>query len=119
MIYLLALRKNAAKWLAGATVPVPVGTSVVAMNFRRLDNAASATLLIDGVEVGAVAIPFMMRIISSTGMSIGEDHLSPVSPEYQAPFRFEGTLHQVDIQLVTPPAKDSNDVAAREGMARQ
>jgi len=102
-----------------STVPVPVGTSVVAMNFRRLDNAASATLLINGVEVGSVAIPFMMRIISSTGMSIGEDHLSPVSPEYQAPFRFEGTLHQVDIQLVTPPAKDSNEVAAREGMARQ
>ena len=63
--------------------------------------------------------PFVMRIISSIGMSVGEDKGSPVSLEYHGPFPFEGTLHQLDIQLVSPRDAAAAEADAREGMARQ
>ena len=52
-------------------------------------------------------------------MSLGADVGSPVSLEYKAPFKFEGTLRQVDIQLVTQSDTKEQEAAAREGMARQ
>jgi len=64
-------------------------------------------------------LPFVMRIISSIGMSVGHDHGSPVSKEYKGEFAFEGKLQRVDIQLVSPRAKDEGEILAREGMARQ
>ena len=40
-------------------------------------------------------------MMSSVGPSVGYDHGSPVSTRYQAPFPFEGTLHEVVIQLLS------------------
>jgi len=60
-----------------------------------------------------------MRIISSIGMSIGADQGSPVSKRYRGEFAFEGTLRQVDIQLISQNASGENETAALEGMARQ
>ena len=42
-----------------------------------------------------------MHIISSLGPSVGHDHGSPVSDRYHDEFRFQGTLEQVDITLVS------------------
>ncbi len=63
-----------------------------------------------------------MRVISSTGSSVGFDHGMPVSDRYQGPFPFEGALHAVDIQLVSATRHLESDVGEAEGrsaMGRQ
>ncbi|MDE3009183.1 MAG: sulfatase-like hydrolase/transferase, partial [Acidobacteriota bacterium] len=104
--------------LLTSTEPVPVGDVVLGVSFQRTDRAAEVTLLVNGAASGSLHLPFVMRIISSTGMSIGRDHGSPVSTLYHDEFAFQGQLRRVDIQLVSVD-QDRNESAAREGMARQ
>jgi len=102
--------------------PVPVGPSAVGVEFRRTKAEGSATLIIDGQACGTLEVPFVMRMISSTGMSLGRDHGSPVSEDYRDEFPFEGTLHQVDVQLVSGSRRDGQEEAeteARVTMSRQ
>ena len=75
--------------------------------------------MIDGVEAGRAELPLFMRMISSVGASVGYDRGSAVSPRYRAPFAFGGTLHDVEIQLVSPPRPGSDDATARAEMFRQ
>jgi arylsulfatase len=101
---------------------VPVGESVVGLRFRRTGKGGTATLIIDRADCGDLEIPFVMRIISSLGASVGSDHGSPVSDRYSGAFGFEGTLHQVDIQLVSERASEAATNAAaaeRAAMTRQ
>ena len=49
---------------------------------------------------GAMAVPFVMTMISSVGPSIGYDHGSPVSERYRGHFPFEGRLARLDVTLV-------------------
>jgi len=102
-------------------VEVPVGASVVGVRFLREDTAGEATLVIDAVDCGTLAVPFVMRIISSVGASIGYDHGSPVSRRYSGENPFTGTLHQVDVQLLTPgeAAAERAAAEARAGLSRQ
>jgi arylsulfatase A-like enzyme len=103
-------------------VPVPVGPSVIGVRFRRTGKGGEATLVIDGEASGVVAIPFVMRMISSTGASVGLDHGSQVSTRYRGAFPFEGYLERVDIQLLSGrPATTGEDAEtdARSTMARQ
>jgi len=98
---------------------VPPGTSTLGVEFRRGKNDADVTLKVNGASVGALHLPFLMRIISSSGMSIGRDHASPVSTFYEDEFPFEGRLERVDFQLITQDQREEQATAAREGMARQ
>jgi arylsulfatase len=99
--------------------PVPTGASVVGVRFRREDKGGRATLVVAGEESGVLEIPFVMRIISSIGPSVGSDHGSQVSTRYDHPFPFAGALEQVDIQLVSERAPGSAAADARAGMGRQ
>jgi arylsulfatase len=59
-----------------------------------------ATLAADGETVGIGEIGRTARyMISWQGLSIGEDQLSPVSPEYPRGSRFTGTLRHVEYTL--------------------
>ncbi len=62
-----------------------------------------------------------MRMISSVGASIGYDHGSPVSRRYSDENPFGGTLHQVDVQLLSPGEAAAERAAtdARAGLSRQ
>jgi arylsulfatase len=100
--------------------PVPEGPSVVGVRFRgKGGGAGRATVVIDGRECGTVAIPFVMRIISSLGPSVGRDHGSQVSDRYSGAFPFEGTLEQVDIVLVSGADPGAAAADARVNLARQ
>ena len=102
--------------------PVPDGPSTVGVEFRRGKPGGTATLLIDGAATGTLEVPFVMRMISSTGMSLGRDHGSPVSQAYEGEFAFAGTLDRLDITLVSPQRADAHAEAetdARVTMARQ
>jgi arylsulfatase len=101
---------------------VPVGASVVGVRFERTGKGGHASVVIDGAECGRVEFPFVMRVVSSMGSSIGFDHGLPVSRRYSDAFAFEGTLHRVDIELAKARKPESADEAAasqRAGMARQ
>ncbi|MUH49763.1 MAG: sulfatase-like hydrolase/transferase [Actinobacteria bacterium] len=103
-----------------STAPVPVGPSVVGVRFRRRSGGGDATLVIDGQDSGTIDLPFVMRMISSIGPSIGNDHGSTVSNRYAGPFPFEGHLDRVDIQLVErSAAPDQGITEARAAMGRQ
>ncbi len=102
-------------------IDVPDGASVVGVRFRRNDAAGEVTLVVDGADCGTLALPFVMRMISSVGASIGYDHGSPVSRRYTGENPFEGTLHQVDVQLLSPGEAAAERAAtdARAGLSRQ
>jgi arylsulfatase len=105
--------------VATSTAAVPTGRSVVGVRFRRAGASGTAVLHIGGVECGGVAIPTVMRMISSVGASIGFDHGSAVSERYDAPFPFEGRLERLDIQLVSPTPEDAAVTDARATLSRQ
>jgi arylsulfatase len=100
-----------------STAAVPVGRSVVGVRFRRTGKDGNATLHIDGAECGRIDVPFVMRIISSLGPSVGRDHGSPVSDRYTDDFPFQGELEKVEIQLVSESRTDAASNAASEQRA--
>lgn len=99
--------------------PVPEGPSVVGVDVRRDGRRGTATLVVDGEPAGTLDLPLLMTMISSIGPSVGYDHGSAVSPLYEAPFPFTGTLDRVEVQLVSPPRPDAAEVEGRAAMGRQ
>lgn len=103
-----------------STVVVPAGLSTLVARFRRGNGrAGTIDLEVNGVEAGRVDLPLYMRMISSVGVSVGYDHGSAVSTRYQAPFPFSGTLHEVEIQLVSKQDPEARVAAARAEISRQ
>ncbi len=103
-----------------STRPLPAGDSVLTVRFRRGDNrGGTVDIEIDTTPAGHVELPLYMLMISSVGSSIGYDHGSAVSDRYRSPFAFRGTLHEITVDLVSPPPTESDAVASRAAMARQ
>ena len=101
-------------------VELPTGDVTVVVGLRRGDaRAGSMHLAVDGTPAGSVELPLFMSMMSSVGPSVGEDHGSAVSPRYAAPFPFTGTLHEVEIQLLSRSDAAARDAEARAEMSRQ
>ncbi|MGY6500985.1 MAG: sulfatase-like hydrolase/transferase [Acidimicrobiales bacterium] len=99
---------------------VPVGDSELTLRLRRLDGfAGTIELAVDGASVAACDLTLFMRMMSSVGPSVGYDHGSAVSPRYEAPFAFTGTLHDVVVQVSPDRFGDAASIAARAEMHRQ
>ena len=62
-------------------------------------------------------------MISSTGLDIGKDGLSPVTEDYKAPFKFTGTIKKIDVELprYRSPSQEREDenVRFRTEMSKQ
>ena len=100
-------------------IPVPVGDVTLGVHITRNGpTTGTVALAIDGTDCGSVDLSFMMRMISSIGASLGRDHGSAVSPRYQAPFAFGGTLHDVEIALGRRSAAEA-ETTSRSEMSRQ
>ena len=98
---------------------IPAGDVTLGVAFRRTSRTSGyVEVSIDGEACGQVELPFMMRMISSIGAGVGQDHGQAVSARYEAPFPFTGTLHEVVIEL---PQRSQDDKAtqARAEMSRQ
>ena len=102
-----------------STVEVPTGNSTLLAQFRRFKEGGEIEIYINGEPSGSVEVPLFMRMISSVGSSIGYDHGSAVSSQYESPFPFAGKLHQIEIQLAAKRAPDADEAQARAGNARQ
>jgi arylsulfatase A-like enzyme len=102
---------------------VPPGSSVLGVRFIREGQKGTIVLMISGKECGSIEVPFVLRMISSTGMDIGRDGLSPVTDDYKAPFPFSGKLIRVEVDLPQhqSPSEEREAAAARHRaeMARQ
>ncbi|MDP3626434.1 MAG: arylsulfatase [Hydrogenophaga sp.] len=67
---------------------------------RQGKNAGAASLYVDGVELGSVAIPRTWPTHGTTaGLNCGLDAGAPVSRSYEAPFSFTGTSLRVFVDL--------------------
>lgn len=97
----------------------PTGRSELGVRFLREGRGAVAVLLVDDQPAGSIEIPLAMRMMSSTGASVGRDHGSPVSQRYRDAFPFAGTLERVDIQLLSRADAGTAVAEARAAMARQ
>ncbi len=100
-------------------LPVPDGESSLSVSFRRDSPRSGAVeLAVDGEICGRAELPFMMRMISSLGASIGLDNGSQVSERYDDAFPFTGELHEVVIELAQRTRADT-EATARTEMSRQ
>lgn len=100
--------------------PIPTDATKLAVELRRqADRSATVELFIDDTPAGSGTIPWLMGTISSVGPSIGYDAGSTVSPEYEGPFAFSGTLDQIDIQLVSRRDQLAKEAQMKEEMSRQ
>jgi len=82
-----------------SSMAVPIGKSEVGVAFERLDRAARATLRIGGQDCGSIDISRVMKMISSSGLNIGRNPGSAVSPDYAPPFAFEGGFDRLVFEL--------------------
>jgi len=82
-----------------SSIAVPIGKSEVGVVFERLDRAARATLRIGDQDCGSVDIARVMKMISSSGLNIGRNPGSAVSPDYAPPFAFEGGFDLLVFEL--------------------
>jgi arylsulfatase len=99
---------------------LPAGPCTVGVRMDRDGKAGTATLLVDGAEVGSVRIPQMAAMVSSTGMDIGRSQ-APVCPDYTPPFVFEGRIRRVvfDIQARTPKTERREELSAERRVLGQ
>ncbi|MDZ7674841.1 MAG: arylsulfatase [Acidimicrobiales bacterium] len=103
-----------------SSVPVPVGDSTLVARFRRGERRTGAIeIAVDGAVAGRADLGLYMLIMSSVGASVGHDHGSAVSPRYRAPFAFTGTLHEVEIQLLSRRSTATAEADARTELSRQ
>ena len=102
-----------------SNVPVPEGDCLLGVSLARNSRTTGTmSMTIDGQPAGSAELPFMMRMISSLGASVGMDFGSQVSLHYDDTFPFTGTLHQVEIQLGQRSRKDA-EATAKSEMSRQ
>jgi hypothetical protein len=91
-------------WIA-ASSPIPVGATAtlvvdVAYDGGGFGKGATVTLSANGTTIGEGRVDRTVPFVYGTdGFDIGGDYGSPVSPDYQVPFVFTGTLEQVTIDL--------------------
>jgi arylsulfatase len=86
-----------------ADVSVPAGAHQLAFRFTRTDtNCGVAALSIDGDVAGEGEIsrftPMRWNLVGA-GLWCGTDPGLPVCDDYDAPFRFTGTLHRVVVEV--------------------
>lgn len=89
-------------------------------NFARgKGSAGRAQLDLDGKLVAEIDMPVTTPILFNPGsMTCGANPGSPVTPEYQSPFRFTGALHSVTVDVSGELIVDT-DNEMRLALARQ
>jgi arylsulfatase len=103
-----------------STDPIPDGASRLGVEFRRGPNrTATATLVVDGRDVGSTDVAWVMGTISSVGASVGYDNGSPVSRSYAAPNPFEGRLDTLEVSLLSQRDSAARAADERAEMSRQ
>jgi arylsulfatase len=108
---------------------IPLGRHFLSMEFEPTGKPdiphgkgtpGIVKLLIDGQEIGRGDIPVTspLRLGQGAAMLVGADTGSPVTPEYQPPFRFTGTLKRLIVDISGEHVEDY-EAEMRLVMAKQ
>jgi arylsulfatase len=103
-----------------SSAELPNGRNEINVHLER-DGRRSGWIgvSINGEACGREDIPFYMRMVSSIGSSLGQDHGSAISDRYRGPFPFTGTLHEVVVQLPVRRSVGETASTASAEMSRQ
>ncbi len=106
-----------------ATSVSPTGTHRVGFEYTREQAAGGpVTILVDGDVVARDRLPADLPFrwqIGVAGLVLGHDRGFPVCDDYQPPFRFTGTLHQVVIEVPMLAGRDEPTSALAEALHRE
>ena len=100
------------------------GKHVITLDFNYdgggVGKGGEATLSVDGESVASEHLPqtIAFRMSLDETLDIGEDTGTPVSEDYQVPFKFTGTLEKVQINLSEEKLTEEQLKEYREGLAR-
>lgn len=84
-----------------STSEVPTGRSALSMAFDLTgSHRGASSLYIDGQAAGSAEVVIQpYRYSFEEGLEIGKDPQTPVSESYESPFRFNGTLEKVVLEV--------------------
>jgi arylsulfatase len=109
-----------AEYRVESTADVPPGRHTLALHFVRTGaHRGIATLSIDGTAVGSGEIPRTVPHVIETsgeGLCCGYDSGLPVTPDYEAPFRFTGRIEHVVVEVEDVPATIDPDARLRTAL---
>jgi len=111
-----------AHYVIGAQQPLPPGRHTLVFDFQYdgggIGRGGTGTLRVDGKQVaqGRIERTIPIRISLDEGLDVGEDMGTPVSTDYDVPFRFTGHLEKVTIDL--KPQDKTTAAAADEAIRR-
>jgi hypothetical protein len=75
----------------------------------------AAQLYLDGQLIAQNEFPVTMPMaFKPGGLTCGANPGSPVTTDYQAPFRFTGTLHSVTVDLITETESEMRIATSRQ-----
>ncbi|TPW13300.1 MAG: arylsulfatase [Acidimicrobiaceae bacterium] len=101
--------------------PLTPGDHTIAWTLTKLDRVSGrGELAVDGVVAGTVDIPRIIRgWMPFGGMNVGCDNGAPVATSYEAPFRFTGTLHRIEVRLLGADPGPDRAAEHRSEMGKQ
>jgi arylsulfatase A-like enzyme len=110
------------EYRVSATDELPVGKLQLRMQFTRTgEHQGRATLFLGERVIGEGEIPRTVPAVietSAEGLCCGYDSGLPVTPAYDAPFRFTGDIAQV-VVVVDGPVQADPDAALRNAFTDQ
>lgn len=93
------------------SLPAPPGTREISIEVAAEGDRVRAVIRLDGVEAAAGSLLSRMPAgLGCLSVQVGHNSPSPVSPRYESPFRYDGTLVEAELEL-GPPA----EIMSREG----
>ncbi len=95
---------------AAAPVAFAPGHHSLSARLDRNGPGALVTIGADGEDLASVEVPWVARMLGSTGMDLGRDSLSTVVDDYQGPHPFTGRLERVVVEVRS--RRTDTDVAA-------
>ena len=118
-----------ARYAVTSTASVPEGRHKLVYQFQVTGKPDIAhgkgtpgrgQLFIDGKQVGQADIPVTspLALGLSSGLVCGVNPGSPVTPDYEPPFKFTGTIHSVTVDVSGEHLRDP-EAEHRAIMARQ
>jgi len=104
---------------ASAPLDLRPGTHVLSARFDRAGPGGVLTIGTDGMDLASVEIPWVVRMLGSTGMDIGCDRLSEVVDDYRGPNPFTGRIERLTVEIRGRMAAEDVAATARVEMARE
>src|SRR5262249_37294235 len=111
-----------AEYRISGTGVLPSSAATLSFRFRKTgEHRGIGTLYVNGEQVGEGGIPRTIPAVIETsgeGLCCGFDSVLPGTEQYQAPFRFTGTIKRVVVE-VDGPERDDPDAQLRAAFVTQ